>query len=47
MLKQLEFVTKIARMGDEKRIIIIPKNYHKLIKKESLDEEVRVTIEKI
>lgn len=47
MLKQLEFIAKIAKMGDEKRIIIIPKNYHKFIKKEGLDEEVRIRIEKI
>jgi len=43
----MEFVTKISKMGDQKRIVIIPKNYWKLIEKEGLDEEVTITITKL
>lgn len=43
----MEFITKISNMGDQKKIVIIPKNYWELIKKEKLSGSVRVTIEKI
>ena len=46
-MTEMEFVTKVASMGDQKKIIIIPKNYWKLIEKEKLTEEVRVKITKI
>ena len=35
----MEFVTKISKMGDQKKIVIIPKHYWKLIEKEGLDVE--------
>ena len=43
----MEFITEIAKMGDQKKIIIIPKSYWKLIEKEKLTREVRVTITRI
>jgi hypothetical protein len=46
MSRELEFITSIAKMG-EKKIIIIPKDYHELIPKEKLERKVRVKIEKI
>jgi len=41
----MQMAVKISKMGD-KLIIIIPKNYHKLIDKEQL-KEVMMTLEKI
>jgi hypothetical protein len=41
----MEFAAKVTKMGD-KIIIIIPKNYHKLIEKQDL-KDVIVTLEKI
>ncbi|MCA9812678.1 MAG: hypothetical protein KC483_07430 [Nitrosarchaeum sp.] len=46
-MKSIELVTKISNMGD-KKIIIIPKNYHELLKKRNLlDKEISVTLEQI
>jgi len=43
----MEFVGKISKMGD-KMIIIIPKNYHNLLKKDKLDSsEVSVKVDKV
>lgn len=47
MPKIMEFIAKVVNMGDQKKVIIIPKNYWKLIEKEKLTEEVRVKIEKL
>ena len=43
----MEFMGKVSKMGD-KLIIIIPKNYHKLIQKEKLvSGEVSVKVERV
>ncbi len=41
----MQIAVKISKMGD-KLIIIIPKNYHKLIMKEEM-KDVMMTLEKI
>ena len=41
----MEFAGKISKMGD-KLIIVIPKNYHKIVEKTDL-KEIMVKIEKI
>tara|TARA_R110002096_G_scaffold41770_2_gene112751 strand:- start:96 stop:221 length:126 start_codon:yes stop_codon:yes gene_type:complete len=41
----MQIAVKISKMGD-KLIIIIPKNYHKLITKEDM-KDVMITLEKI
>ena len=46
MLDEMEFVGKVSKMGD-KMIIIIPKNYHKIVEKEKLVSEVQVNVKKI
>jgi len=47
IVKSVEFVTKVSNMGD-KKIIIIPKHYHELLKKRNLlDDEISVTLEQI
>jgi|APSaa5957512535_1039671.scaffolds.fasta_scaffold81142_1 hypothetical protein len=46
-MRGMEFVGKISKMGD-KLIIIIPKNYHNLSKKEHLEsKEVFVSVTKV
>lgn len=42
----MEFVKTISKMGT-RFVITIPKDYVKLIEKEGLTDEVRITIEKI
>lgn len=43
----VEFITKVSNMGD-KKIIIIPKRYHKVLKKRNLSgTEVSITIKQI
>ncbi len=47
IVKSIELVTRISNMG-EKKIIIIPKSYHELLKKRNLlDKEISVTLEQI
>ena len=47
VVKGIELVTKISNMGD-KKIIIIPKSYHELLKKRNLlDKEISITLEQI
>jgi len=41
----MQFAAKVTKMG-EKMIIIIPKNYHKLVQNQDL-KDVMVTLEKI
>ncbi|WP_299290187.1 hypothetical protein [Nitrosopumilus sp.] len=46
-MKDVEFVTKVSNMGD-KKIIIIPKHYHELLKKRNLvDTEINVILENL
>jgi len=47
IVKSVEFVTKVSNMGD-KKIIIIPKHYHELLKKRNLlGDEISITLEQI
>ena len=46
-MKSIEIVTRVSNMGD-KKIIIIPKHYHELLKKRNLlDKEISVTLEQL
>jgi len=43
-MKDIEFVTQVSNMGD-KKIIIIPKRYHKLLEKHKLlDSEISIIL---
>lgn len=46
-MRIMEFVGKVSQMGD-KMIIIIPKNYHDILKKEKLEKGVvSVKVDKV
>jgi len=41
--EDLKFVAKISKQGD-KKIIIIPKNFHKMLEKEGFDDKDAITV---